>query len=84
MKGIDFLVRAYTALIRNSSENNSLLVIKGPDYGYLQHIRSMSISSSLRGKILFAGPLRGRDKAEVFKDDYLVGRIDDTSCLFFL
>jgi glycosyltransferase involved in cell wall biosynthesis len=67
-KGIDFLVKAYTCLTKNMKYNNAILVIAGPDDGYLAKVKSLSSSLSVSDSVLFAGFISGEDKLKAFVD----------------
>jgi len=54
-KGIDFLIRAYSHLIRDLKCNDVVLVIAGPDDGYLREARRLSDSLGISDSVLFTG-----------------------------
>lgn len=66
IKGIDFLVKAYAHLIEKF--NNVLLVVVGPDDGYLAKLRGLINSFNIADDCLLTGPLYGKDKLEVYVD----------------
>jgi len=66
IKGIDFLVKAYAHLIEKF--NNVLLVVVGPDDGYLDKLRGLISSLNIVDDVLFTGPLYGKDKLEAYVD----------------
>jgi glycosyltransferase involved in cell wall biosynthesis len=68
IKGIDFLVKAYARLTKNMKFDNTILVIAGPDDGYLSEIRSLMKSLKIDDKILLTGPLYGCFKLEAYID----------------
>jgi len=68
IKGIDFLVKAYAYLVRNIKYDNALLVITGSDDGYLNEIKKLTASLNLVDRVLFTGPLYGREKLEAYVD----------------
>jgi glycosyltransferase involved in cell wall biosynthesis len=69
IKGIDFLVKAYAYLLEKLKFKDSLLVIAGPDDGYLVQLKRL-LSSMKMGTddVLLIGPLYGRDKLEAYVD----------------
>jgi glycosyltransferase involved in cell wall biosynthesis len=68
IKGIDFLIRSYAQLVRSKTYSNVILVIAGPDDGYLRDVENMTSSLGLQDKVLFTGPLYGKDKLEAYVD----------------
>ncbi len=64
-KGVDLLVRAFASL---SKEHKARLVIAGPDFGYLKTVRRLVHRLRVEEKVLFTGPLYGRDKLEAYVD----------------
>ena len=67
-KGIDFLVRAYAYLINEMHFKDAVLVIAGPDDGYLKEVRELTDRLGVSKRVLFTGPLYGRDKLEAYVD----------------
>ncbi|HGE71936.1 TPA: glycosyltransferase [Candidatus Poribacteria bacterium] len=72
IKGIDFLIKAYTHLINDRHCKDALLVIAGPDDGYLKEAKSLTSALSISKHVLFTGPLYGRDKLEAYVDSDVV------------
>jgi glycosyltransferase involved in cell wall biosynthesis len=68
IKGIDVLVKAYAHLKNEMNFKDAILVIAGPDDGYLGEVRSLVYNLDIAGSVLFTGPLYGRDKLEAFID----------------
>ncbi len=68
IKGIDILVKAYAKLVNGMNFNDVLLVIAGPDDGYLYEVRSLISQLRLQNKMLLTGPLYARDKLEAYVD----------------
>jgi glycosyltransferase involved in cell wall biosynthesis len=66
IKGIENLVEAFAKT--NEKINDSLLVIVGPDDGYLAEIKSLINTLKINDKVIFVGPLYGNDKLEAFLD----------------
>lgn len=67
-KGIDFLISAYAHMIKTMKCNNTLLVIVGPDDGYLAEAESLVASSGTSGAVLFTGFINSKDKLEALVD----------------
>jgi len=66
IKGIDTLVKAFQRITR--IEQESTLVIAGPDDGFADEIRALSRNSGLEEKIRLVGPLYGSDKLAALVD----------------
>jgi len=66
LKGLDLLANAFADILRNSSEVK--LVIVGPDDGFLQAQKKLIKELGIEEKVLFTGPLFGRDKLEAYID----------------
>jgi glycosyltransferase involved in cell wall biosynthesis len=74
-KGIDFLIDGFSRL----SDRDVLLVIAGPDNGYLENLMQKIKKSGIEGKTLFVGQLSEEGKLEAYVDaDVLVypGRLE--------
>lgn len=68
IKGIDLLVKAYAHMVNKMKIRNTILVIVGPDDGYLNEVRKLSVALGVSKRVLFTGPLYGRDKLEAYVD----------------
>jgi len=68
IKGIDFLVKAYARLVNKMGVSDVLLVIAGPDDGYLPRIQTLVKTLKIEGNVLISGPLYGRDKFKAYVD----------------
>jgi glycosyltransferase involved in cell wall biosynthesis len=68
IKGIDFLIKAYAYLINEMKCRDAILVIAGPDDGYLSEIKSLVQALDISNSILFVGPLYGEDKLAAYID----------------
>jgi glycosyltransferase involved in cell wall biosynthesis len=62
IKGLGLLVRAFAGL----SEDNTRLVIAGPDNGYLATLKGLAAGLKISRRVLFPGPLYGRDKLAAY------------------
>jgi glycosyltransferase involved in cell wall biosynthesis len=67
-KGIDFLIKTFAHLIKAMECNNTLLVIAGPDDGYLAEAKSLATSSGISDSVLFTGFVDGKDKLAALVD----------------
>jgi glycosyltransferase involved in cell wall biosynthesis len=72
IKGIDFLIKAYAHLINDMHCKDVLLVIAGPDDGYLKEAKSLTSALGISKHVLFTGPLYGQDKLEAYVDSDVV------------
>jgi glycosyltransferase involved in cell wall biosynthesis len=72
IKGIDFLIKAYAHLINDMHYKDVLLVIAGPDDGYLKEAKSLTSALGISKHVLFTGPLYGQDKLEAYVDSDVV------------
>ena len=68
IKGIDLLVRAYAHLKNETNVKGVILVIAGPDSGYLKEVKSLVQGLDVSNSVLFTGPLYGRDKISAYVD----------------
>ncbi len=67
-KGIGFLIKAYAYLVSTMKLNDVLLVIAGPDDGYLAEANSLSHSLGIADSTLFTGFISAEDKREALVD----------------
>ncbi len=62
-KGLDELIPAWSAVTKNSSYSNALLVLAGPDdRGYRQKIQEMIRQAGVEKHVLLTGMVEGRNK----------------------
>jgi glycosyltransferase involved in cell wall biosynthesis len=71
-KGIDFLIRAYTQLKNEMKCRNAVLVIAGPDDGYLSEVKSLVHDLGVSNSVLFTGVLSEKDKIKAYTDASIV------------
>jgi len=71
-KGIDFLVKAYAHLIKETNFKDAVLVIAGPDDGYLSEVKSLMHDLSVSNYVLFTGLLSEKDKIKAYTDASIV------------
>ena len=67
-KRIDLLIKAYSYLIKNMDCNDSMLVIAGPDDGYLAEATSLANYLGVSDSVLFTGFLKNEVKVEALVD----------------
>jgi glycosyltransferase involved in cell wall biosynthesis len=66
IKGLDLLTMAFSEVLKKL--NDARLVIVGPDDGYLPTLKKLVADLKISDKVLFVGPLYGRDKVQVYVD----------------
>jgi glycosyltransferase involved in cell wall biosynthesis len=66
IKGIDLLIRAFE--IVSKERDDCILVVVGPDNGSLSGLEKITKGLNLCDKVLFTGPLYGKDKSAVYYD----------------
>ncbi|MEM3713421.1 MAG: glycosyltransferase [Nitrososphaeria archaeon] len=67
-KGIDFLIKAYAYLTKGIGHKDTILVIVGPDDGYLNEAKALTKTLSTEDSVMFTGPLYSRDKLGAYID----------------
>lgn len=72
IKGIEFLIKSFSCLTRRAKSEKTVLVIAGPDDGYLQEAMTLSNSLGLKDKVLFTGFLDEKDKVCAYVDATVV------------
>jgi glycosyltransferase involved in cell wall biosynthesis len=65
-KGIDFLVKAYAYLVNKMKCKDAILVIAGPDDGYLSEVRSLAHDLGVSNSVVFTGLLSEEDKIKAY------------------
>jgi len=71
IKGIDLLIKAYAYLIEKVGNKDAVLVIAGPDDGYLNNAKALAYSLRVSDSVMFVGPLYGVDKLAAYVDSNL-------------
>ncbi|MFC1904249.1 glycosyltransferase [Chloroflexota bacterium] len=66
VKGLDLLAQAFTQVLNDLKK--VILVIAGPDYGYRTTLIHLTKALEIEGKVIFTGPLYGRNKLEAYVD----------------
>ncbi|MCJ7635640.1 glycosyltransferase family 4 protein [Candidatus Bathyarchaeota archaeon] len=72
IKGIEFLINSFSYLVKNFKSERALLVIAGPDDGYLEEANDLCNSLEISDKILFTGFLEEQDKLCAYVDATVV------------
>ena len=67
-KGVDLLIKAYAYLIEKVGNKDAVLVIAGPDDGYLNDAKALAYSLRVSDSVMFVGPLYGKDKLAAYVD----------------
>jgi len=67
-KGISFLIKAFAYLKKKLHRNNVILVIAGPDDGYMSNAQSLVEYLGLPDSVMFTGMLTEREKISAFVD----------------
>jgi len=67
-KGIDLLIKAYAYLIKNMNFKDAVLVIAGPDDGYLNEAKALANSLRVYKSTIFIGFLNTEDKIRSLVD----------------
>jgi glycosyltransferase involved in cell wall biosynthesis len=82
-KGIDFLIDSFVYLV-NVLKYDALLVIAGPDDGYLNETIKRIQKYKIEDKVLFTGTLYGIEKMEAYVDASVVASLDSLKEVVFL
>ncbi len=83
-KGIDFLINAFSYIIKSKKNDNLILVIAGPDDGYLRETKKLVNQHKIGNKVIFPGPLFGMRKIEAYVDASIVTSLDSLKEVVFL
>lgn len=67
-KGIDFLLKSFAYLMNTMNSKDILLVVIGPDDGYLNEVKSLSASLGVSNSVLFTGLISNKDKIGAYVD----------------
>jgi len=68
IKGIDLLIKAYAYLIEKVGIKDAVLVIAGPDDGYLMAARALANSLGIYNSVMFTGFISSEDKLKALVD----------------
>jgi glycosyltransferase involved in cell wall biosynthesis len=72
IKGIDFLIRSLSYLVKKKNCDEAVLVIAGPDDGFLHEAELLSHSLGVGDKVVFTGFLTEHDKVCAYVDSTVV------------
>ncbi|MCR3907026.1 MAG: glycosyltransferase family 4 protein [Tenericutes bacterium] len=75
-KGIAFLIRSYNHSIKKMGCKNTMLVIAGPDDGYLNEVQSLAHSLDISNSVVFTGLLSDKDKISAYVDANIVVNVE--------
>jgi len=75
-KGIDFLVKAYAYLIKKVKYKDAVLVIAGPDDGYLNEVKSLVHDLGVSDSVLYTDFLPEGDKIRAYVDSDVVVNVE--------
>lgn len=78
-KGIDFLLKAYAYLIKNMKYKDALLVIAGPDDGYLNDAKQLVTSLKVADEVVFTRMLLGEEKIGAYVDSSVVVNVEPSN-----
>ena len=72
IKGIDTLLKSYSRLAKKGRSGDTVLVIAGPDDGYLKTAQRIARHLGIEDNVLFCGLLNFRDKLAAIVDSCVV------------
>jgi glycosyltransferase involved in cell wall biosynthesis len=67
-KGIDLLIKSYAHLVKNMKCNKTVLVLVGPNDGYLHEVKSLAVSLGVSTSIVYTGFIDNEDKLSALVD----------------
>jgi len=67
-KGVDFLIKAYAHLTKRLGVKDSVLIIAGPDDGYLDEAKALAESLGVSSSVVFTGFISKEDKLKALVD----------------
>jgi len=76
MKGIEFLIKTFAYLIKNIKCDNAILVIAGPDDGYLSETNQLINHLKITDKVVFTGMLSEKEKICAYVDSSVVVNVE--------
>jgi glycosyltransferase involved in cell wall biosynthesis len=83
-KGIDCLIDAFAYMTKSAKNDNVVLVIAGPDDGYLNETKVLVDRHEIGWRVFFSGPLFGMRKIEAYVDASIVASLDSLKEVVFL
>lgn len=75
-KGLDFLVAGFGKMIRSGPKMDVILMLAGPDDGYLSNVKRLVKSQDMEGSVRIAGKLSGEDKISAYVDASVVVNVE--------
>jgi glycosyltransferase involved in cell wall biosynthesis len=72
VKGIDFLIESFSHLVNETKCPNAVLVVAGPDDGYMHEAKLLSHSFGIGDKVIFPGFLTEHEKVCAYVDSTIV------------
>jgi glycosyltransferase involved in cell wall biosynthesis len=75
-KGIEFLLKAYAHFINAMKFEDTLLVIAGPDDGYLDTVKHITKSLKISDNVIFTGILTEKEKISAYVDASIVVNVE--------
>ena len=67
-KGIDLLIKSFSLVLNRMKYGSIILVLIGPDDGYLDEVKSLAESMGVLDSVLFTGFVSAEDKRKAFVD----------------
>ena len=75
-KGLSFLIRAYAYLTNQLNYVDSVLVIAGPDDGFLSNAKRLANKLGIMESVLFTGSLSEKEKIQAYVDSDVVVNVE--------
>lgn len=75
-KGIDFLIKTYAHLTKKMGIKGTVLVIAGPDDGYLGELKQLANFLKITDNLLFTGILSEKEKISAYVDASVVVNVE--------
>jgi glycosyltransferase involved in cell wall biosynthesis len=66
IKGVDVLIKSFSRISKEF--DNVTLVLIGPNDGYQRELKDLAKALNVQKKVLFVGPLFGKEKMEAYND----------------
>ncbi len=68
VKGVDLLATAFSRVLKRKELSSTILVIAGPDAGYLSSLKELVRSLGIQTSVVFTGPILGARKIAAYRD----------------
>lgn len=75
-KGLDFLIAGFERMIRSDREMDAILMLAGPDDGYLSHVKRLVNLLGIEGAVRIIGKLSQEDKISAYVDASVVVNVE--------